>query len=117
MQEPTSSGISIGILIGGVGVLICALIGYRIGYREKWHARKGALQMNWTTEYPTKPGFYWIRNYAAIGVPETEPEPAVVHVVGEWIGDLEFYFPGNASSWAEEELGSAEWYGPIEPPE
>jgi hypothetical protein len=88
----------------------------------EWSAEVRCKDMAWTTEYPTKPGFYWIRNYAVIGVPDVEPEPSTVYVAadypdGKQMGDLEFYFAGNPSSWAREELASAEWYGPIEPPE
>jgi hypothetical protein len=75
--------------------------------------------MTWTTEYPTKPGFYWIRNWAAKEVPEVTPGPEVVHVLRDYVSDpdLIFYFPGNASGWSRDELASAEWYGPLEPPE
>lgn len=73
--------------------------------------------MNWTTEYPTKPGWYWIRNWAAIGVPEVTPGSEVVHVIEDYAGDpdLVFYFTGNPSGWERSELAQAEWQGPIEP--
>ena len=50
-------------------------------------------QVNWTSQYPTQPGFYWIRNY-------------LIKVDERW------------TKWTERnEIISAEWLGPISPPQ
>ena len=76
--------------------------------------------MNWTTEYPAKPGFYWIRNYRHYG--KGHDGPVVVEVVQEectFSGDpdLRFYFSGDEMLYRLTSLDSAEWQGPIEPDE
>jgi len=75
--------------------------------------------MNWTKEYPTQPGYYWLRNYTINCYPdrpewnELYPGPEIVDVTD----DLEFYFTGNEVEKQFGELISAEWFGPILPPE
>jgi hypothetical protein len=69
------------------------------------------VQFKWTTEYPTKPGYYWIRNYAWKEDPDFVHEPDVVSV-GAF-----FYFTGTDQPYHRDELAYAEWYGPIEAPE
>lgn len=73
-------------------------------------------ETKWTTEYPTAPGFYWVRNIVLTGKrgqPSWWKETCIVlidrilniNVAGadqvQWHGSVE----------------SAEWYGPLEPPE
>lgn len=78
----------------------------------------------WTTEYPTKPGFYWIRNYkmagrnGAIGMSDNT-EPTIVCVIQVmWRGVID-HFEYRTMFWPESfrasEIVSAEWQGPIEP--
>lgn len=72
----------------------------------------------WTTEYPTQPGFYWLRNYVMknwIGPDRKKPalEPTLVRVYPM----LDSFLIGNECSHQREEYVSAEWYGPIQPPE
>jgi hypothetical protein len=74
--------------------------------------------VNWTTEFPTKPGFYWIRNFMANLGPgfidsTPRPGPFVVEVSeqGATVG-----FTGSDDTWERKEIISAEWYGPIDPP-
>lgn len=58
--------------------------------------------MNWTTEYPTKPGFYWIK-FANRKSPEVvflDPEMGI-HLIG--------------NSERQDRSLAAEWQGPIEP--
>lgn len=58
--------------------------------------------MNWTTEYPTKPGYYWIRMGSG-----KNPEVAFVGP------DMALYLIGNNKP---QPLSIApEWQGPIEP--
>lgn len=80
--------------------------------------------MQWTSEFPTKPGYYWIRNYAWKYDPEyicTQPD--VAQVRGEYQGggvygdEMRFYFAGNKMEFNHEHLASAEWQGPLEPEE
>jgi hypothetical protein len=70
---------------------------------------------SWTTEFPTKAGTYWIRNFSeqAIKLTMTRTEPELVRVYEDgtiyWIERHESYSePGYISA--------AEWYGPIDPP-
>lgn len=58
--------------------------------------------MSWTTEYPTKPGFYWIK-FANRQSPEVvflDPEMGI-HLIG--------------NSERQDRSLAAEWQGPIEP--
>lgn len=58
--------------------------------------------MNWTTDYPTKPGFYWIK-FANRKSPEVvflDPEMGI-HLIG--------------NSERQDRSLAAEWQGPIEP--
>jgi|SRR5882672_4040564 len=76
--------------------------------------------MQWTTEYPTQPGFYWVKNMIHRSK-RVDAEPHIVGVIPEYppeLGpsDMEFYFPGNEARGDRDDV-SAEWYGPIEPPE
>lgn len=72
---------------------------------------------NWTSEYPTKPGVYWLRNCAI--KPETEPDPETIiaELEESSSGDLEAYFTGNECVFKRSDFASAEWQGPIEPEE
>lgn len=77
--------------------------------------------MTWTTEYPTKPGFYWVRNMRC-KFTGLDAEARIVSVTPEYPtefgpSDMQFYFAGNDVRWDRDNLISAEWYGPIEPPE
>ena len=68
--------------------------------------------MNWTTEYPTQPGFYWIRNYQLEGWtnPQLPPNIAMVEQ------DMDFYLPGVEDFFSRRDVLSAQWLGPIQPP-
>lgn len=70
--------------------------------------------MKWTIEFPARSGFYWVRNlvYRDPGL-NSHPRAEVVDVCG---GSC-FYGAGNDVSMRKNEIVSAEWYGPIEPPE
>ncbi len=58
--------------------------------------------MSWTTEYPTKPGYYWIRMASG-------KNPEVAYVAP----DMALYIVGNNKP---QSLSTpAEWQGPIEP--
>lgn len=73
----------------------------------------------WISEFPTVPGYYWIRNYLRHVAPkwqqyqEIETTPTIVEVTP----DLEYYWTGSEVSFERTDLISAEWYGPIKPPE
>jgi hypothetical protein len=73
--------------------------------------------MTWTTDYPTKPGFYWIRNYLRNVDEKWKPYEEVTAGpdIIEVDKDLEFYFTGSEVARNAEDLVSAEWQGPIEP--
>lgn len=60
----------------------------------------------WTTEPPTKPGWYWWRGLA-VDDPEDGPITTIAHV---WYADGEMHSDlGDAGA-----LGA--WCGPLEPP-
>lgn len=68
----------------------------------------------WKTEFPAKSGFYWVRklvyrdpDLSGIGGPE------VVDVTGS----TGFYRAGSDVSIRKNEIASAEFYGPLEPPD
>lgn len=65
--------------------------------------------MNWTTKYPTQPGYYWIRNWDTIEPQRSQPR--IVEVTPE----LNFYQTGD--EWVYDQRGAkdAEWCGPIQP--
>lgn len=68
--------------------------------------------MSWTTDYPTEPGFYWIRNYVVHYWNKTcQLNPCVVEVDS----DLEFFFTGDDRGYRKRNVKQAEWQGPIEP--
>lgn len=73
--------------------------------------------MSWTTDYPTKPGFYWIRNYRHYAQGHDGPE--LVQLIQETVTfagrELRFYFFGDDMLYRLDSIGSAEWQGPIEP--
>ena len=74
---------------------------------------------NWTPEYPTRPGFYWVRNIVWRSGRQA-PKPNVVEVVASDLTPemgLDFYFTGNEVNFCRGLLTSAEWQGPIQPEE
>lgn len=96
--------------------------------------------MNWTTEFPTKPGWYWIRKYhfdMAYDRPfltpqeyviftsgecwhepkcDPEPEPQIMYVYDSFkVGKIGL--PSDTIILDRDQIVSAEWYGPIDPPD
>lgn len=70
--------------------------------------------MNWTTQYPTQPGLYWLRNYQIKGwrATVTTLEPTIVEVDT----DGDFYHIGSEETQFRQRVIYAEWFGPIQPP-
>ena len=68
--------------------------------------------MDWTTEKPTKEGFYWIRFEERdewsehLGVVEIARIDELLHI----------FFPGGDENYELVDRFDAEWYGPLEPP-
>jgi len=82
----------------------------------QWEKARDREKMSWTTGYPTKPGFYWIRNYQLKGkgknrAPSLTTEPAIVEVAFR----STFEFVGDERVFNFDQLIRAEWQGPIEP--
>jgi hypothetical protein len=78
------------------------------------------ISMTWTTEYPTKPGYYWVRNWLFKADQELEEEADDINIIiAEITPSGDCYFPGQELSMQDDGdiLVSGEWYGPIEPPE
>ena len=67
-------------------------------------AAQGWTGMTWTTEKPTKPGWYWWRNNAS--------EPRVVNI---WQSRVHASIL-KASGLGEVLYCDGEWAGPLEPP-
>lgn len=67
--------------------------------------------MEWTTEAPTKSGYYWCK-FNGIG----EEAIAIVFYCGD--GDYECGFEGIGTEMplGLKEFKNAKWFGPIEPP-
>jgi len=77
--------------------------------------------MNWTSEYPKQPGYYWIRNYR-IDYPASQsalvPGPELVNVDDSYPESREYvYWVGDEVGIHRGWISTAEWYGPITPPE
>jgi len=85
--------------------------------------------VNWTTEFPTKPGWYWVRNLRFNWPSKGEtldgkPSPMAGSVVtihapqAVLINEsCRIFGVTEVNAAVKDELISAEWYGPIEPPE
>lgn len=72
--------------------------------------------MNWTTEYPTKPGFYWIRNYEIVDCTgRYGSELTLAEVEYDELSEFEFYLIGSEFLYRKANLVKGEWQGPIEP--
>lgn len=76
-------------------------------------------ESGWTSEFPTTPGFYWIRNYILSANPKMHPVSRleVVRLMPEPDGFLLLHRSGDSRQWCVGDFITAEWYGPIEPPE
>jgi hypothetical protein len=77
--------------------------------------------MNWTTEFPTKPGTYWVRKHTQqyhsymTGSIQTRTYGAEIVEVDRAGG---IFWMLRTESWEPApDTSSAEWYGPIDPPE
>jgi hypothetical protein len=72
--------------------------------------------MEWTTEYPTKPGFYWIKNYEISGLAESisRSEPTIAYIIRVRNG-LSFWLFQWPDILSQNRIIRAEWQGPIEP--
>jgi len=71
--------------------------------------------MNWTTHYPTESGYYWLRNYRIKLWGTADPEPVLEPIIVE-LNDGDIYWLGSEISCNTEDVLSAEWHGPIQPP-
>jgi len=77
-------------------------------------------EMSWTAEYPTRPGFYWIRNYdyqvgkdGVIGLfPQVVEVSRILYADGH---ELCVKFTGESARLSFKVFSRAEWQGPIEP--
>jgi hypothetical protein len=75
--------------------------------------------MSWTTEYPTKPGFYWIRNYQRKDSRYQNIRHTTLLVkLFTFVDTMQVWFIEQSDTAIPcADLIVAEWYGPIEPPE
>lgn len=77
--------------------------------------------LQWTSEFPTKEGVYWIRNYTRRSKNlRLVKGPEIVHVINFALDPevgLRAWRVGKKWPLVRSDVISAEWYGPIEPPE
>lgn len=77
----------------------------------------------WTTEYPKEPGYYWRRNYSRAvdaysqSLEPVDPEMQVVEVALDHWGNVVFWECGSDVLRDKGDIISAEWLGPIQPPD
>lgn len=82
-------------------------------------ALEAKIERAWSTEYPSQPGLYWLRNYKLNVNPkwsawnELEEAPTVVEIDP----DLECFFIGSEVGRDSTDFLCAEWSGPIQPQE
>ena len=91
----------------------CIILNYFVWYNAPMNAE-------WTTEYPKEPGYYWVRNSRWDEYSkwkqwnDTHQDwPRVVTVTPF----LSFYYAGCEYRCEKADLVSAEWLGPIQPPQ
>lgn len=79
---------------------------------------KKPQELTWTTEYPTQPGYYWLRNYILSADPKMQPASKLELVLftAQPDGFLLFRRAGDNRTWCVGDFISAEWFGPIQPP-
>lgn len=74
-------------------------------------------ERTWSTEYPSQPGLYWLRNYTLNHYPyrpewnESELQPTVVEIESH----QRCWFVGTEVPRERDDFLSAEWSGPIQP--
>jgi hypothetical protein len=80
--------------------------------------------MNWTSEYPTQLGYYWLRNarYQAGAYEHLTmcSQPEIVQVCQFQYTDddgIRIKFIGDSAPLSRKDFNQAEWFGPIKPPE
>lgn len=70
--------------------------------------------MNWTTETPTEPGYYWARTSAK----DKNPMIVAVNMFGHADGNVDCYFHGRDNRVSISETDPRwQWCGPILPPQ
>ena len=76
---------------------------------------------SWTTEFPTKLGYYWIKNLSVwvtnSSWTKPNPHPTIVYLTRSGFGPkapLQVLFIGTDSIKLKEQIHSAEWQGPIQ---
>lgn len=75
-------------------------------------------ELKWTTEFPTKPGFYWIRNCVRKwSKSSTAAHPTIVELHHADRYGFIVHYLGQGMKDELDSIISAEWYGPIDPPE
>ncbi len=79
--------------------------------------------MTWTTDKPTQPGWYWVRNLSSELLPWTPAQ--LVHITkseedqGSFITYVGAYYGDETDEELSEDMDgvSGEWAGPLEPPD
>lgn len=76
------------------------------------------MKLEWTTDKPTEPGWYWIKNVRTAHGYE-EAEPCVVEVANYgngYPGNFNVTVPSDECTTELRDFIAAEWAGPLEPP-
>jgi hypothetical protein len=66
--------------------------------------------LNWTTEKPTKPGWYWYRED-----PTASPKLVFHGLVWDAVADVAGRLP-KSITFERDQIPVGEWAGPLEPP-
>jgi hypothetical protein len=72
--------------------------------------------LTWTTEKPTVPGGYWLRNAVASNLMYRSDAPILV-TVSMHGGGLRVAVPADEVTLRLEDMDEGEWAGPLTPPE
>ncbi|MCI0391648.1 MAG: hypothetical protein MOB07_23130 [Acidobacteria bacterium] len=103
-------------------------IGHRLEFNTSEHfdATDSFREMEWTKAYPEQAGFYWYKNllfkYQLATGEKPDATPRIVELYA-YYGESEpgaglyILFTGDEVPVGREHIESAQWYGPLAPPE
>jgi hypothetical protein len=72
--------------------------------------------MEWTTEFPNKPGYYWARNLEFKYSKKATKSVTMTDLQIVELNYFEIYFTGDEVGVSPDKFIAGEWFGPLEPP-